>query len=106
MSWVLLFLAVIFEIFWAICIHYSKGFTVLVPSALAALFAILSFILLTLSVKEIPVGVAYAVWTGLGVLGATSFGLYVSGESFNFKYVIFAGFVLVGVIGLSVTGEH
>ena len=75
MSWIYLFLAGLFEIGWAVGLKYSAGFTRLWPSVGTAVAMILSIVLLSMAAKTLPLGTAYAVWTGIGVIGAGVAGL-------------------------------
>lgn len=81
MYWTALIIAGIFEIVWAVGLKYTQGFTKLVPSVITALAMVVSFGLLSHALKEIPVSTGYAVWTGIGAVGALLFGIFVLGES-------------------------
>lgn len=74
MQWIYLFIAGLFEIVWAIQLKNSKGFSILIPSILTVLGMIVSIYLLSLALKTIPIGTAYAVWTGIGIVGTVIFG--------------------------------
>ena len=80
MAWVLLSVAGLFEIGWAIGLKYTEGFTRLAPSVLTILSMALSVLLLGLALKTLPVGTAYAVWTGIGTVGTALLGIYLFGE--------------------------
>ena len=75
MEWIILFIAGLFEISWAIGLKYSHGFTLIVPSVLTVILMIASFYFLALAVKSLPLGTAYAVWTGIGTIGTVVFGI-------------------------------
>jgi quaternary ammonium compound-resistance protein SugE len=80
LAWVLLSVAGLFEIGWAIGLKYTEGFTRLAPSVLTILSMALSVLLLGLALKTLPVGTAYAVWTGIGTVGTALLGIYLFGE--------------------------
>ena len=80
MSWIFLFFAGLFEIGWAIGLKYTDGFTRLTPSLLTAASMIVSLGLLGLALKTLPVGTAYAVWTGIGTVGTAALGIWLLGE--------------------------
>ena len=84
MSWGILFLAGIFEIFWAIGLKYSDGFTKLIPTIFTVVTMMLSFYLLSLALKSLPIGTAYAIWVGIGTIGTVIGGIILFGESINF----------------------
>ena len=100
MAWVLIVVAGLFETAWAVGMKYSEGFTRLVPSVLTGLSMAASFGLLTLALRSLPVGTAYAVWTGIGAAGAAACGMILFGEPVTVLRL--AGFALVvaGTIGL------
>ena len=81
MSWTILFLAGIFEIFWAVGLKYSDGFTKLFPTIFTIVTMIISFYLLSLALKALPIGTAYAVWVGIGTVGTVIAGIMLFGES-------------------------
>ena len=103
MSWTILFLAGIFEIFWAIGLKYTDGFTKLIPTIFTIVAMIISFYLLSLALKALPLGTAYAVWVGIGTIGTVIAGIFLFGESMNFIRVISILFILLGIIGLKIT---
>lgn len=103
MSWGILFLAGIFEIFWAIGLKYSDGFTKLIPTIFTIITMILSFYLLSLALKSLPIGTAYAIWVGIGTIGTVIGGIILFGESINFIRLLSILFILLGIIGLKIT---
>jgi len=103
MAWVYLVIAGIFEIVWAVALKYSEGFTRLWPSVITIVGTIISFYLLALAVKSLPLGTAYAVWTGIGALGAVLFGILFFHEPVNIIRFILLGMILIGIIGLKIT---
>ena len=100
MAWGILLLAGLCEIVWAIGLKYTDGFTRLLPSAgiLAAMAA--SAGLLSLALKSLPVGTAYAVWTGIGVAGTAALGVYLFDEPADLWRLACIGLVLAGIVGL------
>lgn len=103
MSWGILFLAGIFEIFWAIGLKYSDGFTKLTPTIFTIITMILSFYLLSLALKSLPIGTAYAVWVGIGTIGTVIAGIILFEETINFIRLLSILFILLGIIGLKFT---
>ncbi len=103
MSWGILFLAGIFEIFWAIGLKYSDGFTKLIPTIFTVVTMMLSFYLLSLALKSLPIGTAYAIWVGIGTIGTVIGGIILFGESINFIRLLSILFILLGIIGLKFT---
>ncbi|MDX4060363.1 quaternary ammonium compound efflux SMR transporter SugE [Aliarcobacter skirrowii] len=103
MSWTILFLAGIFEIFWAVGLKYSDGFTKLFPTIFTIVTMIISFYLLSLALKALPIGTAYAVWVGIGTVGTVIAGIMLFGESMSLFRVISILFILIGIVGLKFT---
>lgn len=100
MSWTYLFIAGLCEIAWAVGLKYTEGFTRLVPSVLVAGAMVASMGLLGLAVRQLPIGTAYAVWTGIGTLGAAIFGMVVLGESAGALRLACIGLIAAGIAGL------
>ena len=103
MSWIILFLAGLFEIAWAIGLKYSEGFTKLTPSIITIITMFISFYLLSLALKSLPLGTAYAVWVGIGTVGTVIAGIILFGESMTLIRVVSILFILLGIIGLKIT---
>lgn len=103
MSWTILFLAGIFEIFWAVGLKYSDGFTKLFPTIFTIVTMIISFYLLSLALKALPIGTAYAVWVGIGTVGTVIAGIMLFGESMTLIRVISILFIIIGIVGLKFT---
>ncbi|MCT7528625.1 MULTISPECIES: quaternary ammonium compound efflux SMR transporter SugE [Aliarcobacter] len=103
MSWTILFLAGIFEIFWAVGLKYSDGFTKLFPTIFTIVTMIISFYLLSLALKALPIGTAYAVWVGIGTVGTVIAGIMLFGESMTLIRVMSILFILIGIVGLKFT---
>ena len=107
MSWVYLFLAGVLEIVWAIGLKYTEGFTRLWPSVVTIAVAWLSFYLLALAVKTIPVGTGYAIWTGIGAAGVAILGMILFGEPATIARFVFLALIIVGIVGLKLAaGGH
>jgi quaternary ammonium compound-resistance protein SugE len=104
MSWVYLFLAGVLEIVWAVGLKYTEGFTRLWPSVITIAVAWLSFYLLALAVKTIPVGTGYAIWTGIGAAGVAILGMVLFGEPATLARFFFLGLIIVGIVGLKLSG--
>jgi quaternary ammonium compound-resistance protein SugE len=100
MSWLLLTGAGLLEIVWAIALKQAGGFTRLWPSLIGIASAIVSFVMLSLALKHLPVGTAYAVWVGIGALGVAIVGILALGESASPARLGLLALILVGVIGL------
>jgi len=103
MSWVYLFLAGLFEIGWAVGLKYSAGFTRLWPSIGTALAMALSVVLLAMAAKTLPLGTAYAVWTGIGVIGAVALGIVLFNEQVTVARITCVVLIGAGVVGLKLT---
>jgi len=100
MSWMVLVLAGLFEIAWAVGLKYTEGFTRLWPSVGTLVAIVVSLALLGVAVKSLPVGTAYAVWTGIGAVGTVLLGIVLFGESASFVRLACVGLILIGLIGL------
>ena len=100
MSWIVLFIAGLFEIGWAIGLKYTEGFSRLWPSLGTALAMVLSVVLLGVAMKQIPVGTAYAVWTGIGATGTVILGIVLFGEPATAARLASAGLIVAGIVGL------
>jgi quaternary ammonium compound-resistance protein SugE len=100
MAWTYLFFAGLFEIGWAIGLKYTEGFTRLTPTLLTVASMIISLGLLGLALKTLPVGTAYAVWTGIGTVGTAMLGIYLLGEPATVLRLVCIGLIVSGIIGL------
>lgn len=105
MSWIFLLLAIGFEVAGTTSMKLADGFTRLTPSLAVFGFYALSLIFLTLSLKRIDVGVAYAIWAGLGVIAISIIGVVAFGESMTVAKAGFIGLIVVGVVGLNLVGN-
>lgn len=106
MSWFILILAGLFEIAWATGLKFSDGFTILGPSIFTIVTMAISVYLLAVAVKKLPLGTAYAVWTGIGAIGTVVLGIIVFSEPATAMRLFFVGCILVGIIGLKVTSTE
>ena len=100
MAWVYLVIAGLFEIVWAIALKYADGFTRLWPSAIAIVGMILSVVLLEFSLRQLPVGTTYAVWTGIGTVGAAILGMVLFQEPATAVRIASIGLIVAGIAGL------
>lgn len=103
MAWTVLIVAGLFEIGWAIGLKYTEGFTRLWPSLGTATAMCVSVALLGFSVRVLPVGTAYAVWTGIGAAGTVILGIVLFDESASALRLACVGLVLAGILGLKLT---
>src|ERR1700730_14915424 len=104
MAWVLLVAAGLFETGFAVCLKLSNGLRVLWPTAGFALPAPVSFGVLPLALRELSVGPAYAVWTGIGAAGAATVGMIFLGDAVSATKLVSIGLILSGVVGLNLSG--
>ena len=98
MAWVYLLIAGLFEIVWAYFMKQSEGFTRLWPSLLTLGFMAISFVLLSMAMKHLPMGTAYVIWTGIGAVGAFVVGVVLLGESLTVMRVVAALLVVTGLV--------
>lgn len=104
MAWIILVLAGLAEIGWAIGLKYTDGFTRLWPSVGTITAMVLSVVLLGIAVKSMPIGMAYAVWTGIGIAGTAVLGALLLGESLSVAQLACVGLILAGIAGLKFLG--
>ncbi|MGE5478501.1 MAG: quaternary ammonium compound efflux SMR transporter SugE [Bacteroidales bacterium] len=102
MAWLVLFAAGVMEIGWAVGLKQTAGFTRLVPSLLTAAAMVASIALLGLALRTLPLGTAYAVWTGIGTVGTAMFGILLYGEPADAARLACIGMIVAGIIGLKV----
>ncbi len=100
MGWLFLFLAGLFEISWAVGLKTSHGFTRLLPSVLTVLGMVASFGLLGLALRTLPLSIAYAVWTGIGTVGAAAVAILLHGEPADAFRIACLGLIVCGIVGL------
>jgi len=104
LAWALLLVAGLLEIVWSVSMKASKGFTNLPFTTITLVAAALSFWLLGLALRQLPVGTAYAVWTGIGAVGATVLGIAIFGESLTVSRIGCIALIVCGIIGLKLLG--
>ncbi|NGX38175.1 MAG: Quaternary ammonium compound-resistance protein SugE [Chlamydiae bacterium] len=100
MVWVVLTLAGIFEIVWAVGLKYTEGFTKVVPSIITVVAMALSVWFLSIAMKTLPLGISYAIWTGIGIIGTTIIGIFLFGDSASIVKVVCISLILIGILGL------
>lgn len=100
MAWTILLVAGLLEVVWAVGLKYTHGFTRLTPSLVTLAAMIISMFLLAHAMKTLPAGTAYAVWTGIGAVGAAVMGMVLLGESSNIWRIMSLGLIVAGIIGL------
>lgn len=103
MSWFILFIAGLLEVVWAIGLKYTHGFTRLTPSVITVTAMIVSIVLLSWAMRSLPVGTAYAVWTGIGAVGAAITGILLLGESASLARIASLALIVAGIIGLKLS---
>jgi quaternary ammonium compound-resistance protein SugE len=103
MAWLLLIVAGLLEVVWSVGLKYTHGFTRLVPSLVVGLAIATSMWLLAVAARTLPIGTAYAVWVGIGALGAAVLGMVLFDEPVSPARLFFLGLLLVAIIGLKVT---
>ncbi|MCA1928578.1 quaternary ammonium compound efflux SMR transporter SugE [Rheinheimera sp.] len=103
MNWLLLVVAGLLEVGWAVGLKYTEGFTKLWPSVWTLGAMVLSISMLGLAMRDLPVGTAYAVWTGIGAVGTVIVGIYLLGEPATAGRLISIGLILLGIVGLKLS---
>ena len=103
MSWIILFFAGLFEVGWAVGLKYTDGFTRPLPTVLTVAAMAISLGLLGLAMKELPLGTAYAIWTGVGAVGMVIAGIILFGESMALIRLASVALIITGLIGLKVS---
>lgn len=105
MDWLLLMIAGVFEIVWAIGLKYTEGFTRLWPTVGTLISMAISMALLAQALKTIPVGTGYAIWTGIGAAGTAIMGIALLGESRHMMRLLCIGLIVAGIVGLKFSSE-
>lgn len=103
MSWIILFFAGLFEVAWAVGLKYTDGFTRPIPTTLTVAAMIVSLLLLGLAMKQLPLGTAYAIWTGIGAIGTVIAGILLFGESISLVRLASVALILCGLVGLKLS---
>ena len=106
MDWIILIVAGLFEIVWAIGLKYSESFSRPLPSIITVIAMVISVVLLSIALRTLPVGTAYAIWTGIGAAGTAIVGMIVLGEPVEVLRLLCIGLILAGVIGLRLVSGH
>ena len=106
MAWLYLILAGVAEVAWAIGLKQTDGWTRLWPSIITAILMVISFVLLSLAIRALPLGTAYAVWTGIGAVGTVIAGIVFFGEPRTAIRLGCMALIIVGIIGLKVSSPH
>ncbi|MFV9682226.1 quaternary ammonium compound efflux SMR transporter SugE [Pseudomonas sp. NY15367] len=103
MSWIVLLLAGLFEVGWAVGLKYTDGFTRPLPTLLTVSAIVISLGLLGLAMKELPLGTAYAIWTGVGAVGTVIAGIVLFGESMALLRLVSVALIVCGLVGLKLS---
>ena len=106
MKWIYLLIAGLLEITWAITMKMSNGFSVLVPSIITVVGYIASAVFLSIALKGLPLGTAYAIWTGMGIVGTTVLGVLLFHEKLSLPQVICVILIVVGIVGLKLLSKE
>lgn len=105
MSWIILFFAGLFEVGWAVGLKYTDGFSKPLPTVLTIAAMAVSLGLLGLAMKELPLGTAYAIWTGVGAVGTVIAGIILFGESMALMRLASVALIIIGLVGLKVSAS-
>ncbi|EPY02747.1 quaternary ammonium compound efflux SMR transporter SugE [Magnetospirillum fulvum] len=106
MAWIALFFAGLFEVGWAVGLKYTEGFTRLIPSLATLAAMTVSLGLLALALKTLPLGTAYAIWTGIGTVGTAMLGIMLFGEPADALRLVCISLIVAGIIGLKLVSPH
>lgn len=104
-SWIFLFIAGAFEVAWVVALKYSHGFTRLVPSISMVVALFFSMLFLSLAARNLPLGMSYAVWTGIGTVGGMLAGRFLFAEAANPMQIFFAALIVVGIAGVKFAAD-
>ncbi|MBQ1675146.1 MAG: multidrug efflux SMR transporter [Oscillospiraceae bacterium] len=105
MEWIALLLAGIFEVTWAVAMKYAEGFTRLIPSIITVAGYIASAVFLAMALKKLPLGTAYAMWTGFGIVGTTLLGVLLFRETLTLPQAGCVMLIAAGIVGLKLLGQ-
>ncbi|MBL8658997.1 MAG: quaternary ammonium compound efflux SMR transporter SugE [Rhodospirillales bacterium] len=105
MAWLILLAAGLFEVGWAVGLKYTDGFSRLMPTALTVASMIVSLLLLGLALRTLPLGTAYAVWTGVGTVGTAIAGILLFGEPTQVLRLVCIGLIVAGIVGLKLVAS-
>lgn len=106
MKWIYLLIAGVFEITWAITMKMSNGFSVLIPSIITIVGYLASAVFLSMALKGLPIGTAYAIWTGMGIVGTTILGVLLFNEKLSVPQVICVVLIIIGIVGLKLLSKE
>ena len=106
MAWVYLLIAGVFEVVWAVGMKYTENFTRMMPSVITIIGMVLSVYFLNKAMNILPVGTAYAIWTGIGAIGTVVAGIILFNEPRDWIRMFFLAMILVGIIGLKTRSGH
>lgn len=106
MKWFYLILAGVLEITWAVAMKLSEGFTVVLPSIITGVGYIASAVFLSLALKQLPLGTAYAIWTGMGIIGTAVLGVFLFHEKLSIPQIICVILIVTGIIGLKLLSKE
>ena len=106
MKWIYLFIAGVLEITWAVTMKISNGFTLLIPSIITGVGYIASAVFLSIALKQLPLGTAYAMWTGMGIVGTTMLGIFLFHEKLTVAQIICVIMIVVGIAGLKILAKE
>lgn len=106
MAWIYLFFAGVFEVVWASTMKQSEGFTRLMPTLVTGVTMLISLGLLALALRSLPLGTAYAIWTGIGAIGAFIVGIVAFGEAATLFRIVSVSLIVAGLIGLKLSSGH
>lgn len=104
MEWIFLVLAGIFEVTWAVAMKYSEGFTRLAPSVVTIVGYLASALFLSFALKKLPIGTAYAMWTGIGIIGTSVLGIFLFHETLSTAQIFCVALIAAGIAGLKLLG--
>lgn len=105
-NWMCLFVAGLLEIVWVVALKYAENFSKLLPTAVFVASIVSSFLLLNFAIRTLPIGLSYAIWTGMGAAGAVAAGIILFGEPTGFWQLLFLSMIVVGIIGINFVSEH
>lgn len=100
MPWLILVIAGLLEVIWSVGLKYTQGFSRPLPSVITVVAMVVSIVLLAHAMKSLPVGTAYAVWTGIGAVGASLMGIFLLGESASLLRILSLCLIIIGILGL------
>ena len=106
MKWLHLYFAGALEITWAVAMKKSNGFTVIIPSIITGVGYIASAVFLAIALKQLPLGTAYAMWTGMGIVGTTVLGIFLFNEKLSVPQVVCVILIVIGIAGLKILGKE